>query len=287
MKSRISTCTCSCPGSRSPPRQRPTHACLSACKLTMSAPRDHAPSATGPPQTLTAGAKPAGRCTGWPAWLVWAAQRFGHPQMHKPHSAQNSVESPQGAAGGPHGFHNVARARAAHLAYGPGCWRGAWGWLGAVTWLGGWLRSTSVTSRNPTRGAELRAEQVHRRPGTVRTAARATERMADADDEPVLDRSFRGHKGAVTSLAFNPTTRQLASGSADGEPRLRLSAIGGSCLLLCVLHHNLRRVLAPCTRTRPAPPITSSARPRGCPAPRPPALSLPDPSLPMRYPQRA
>jgi len=54
--------------------------------------------------------------------------------------------------------------------------------------------------------------------------------MADADDEPVLDRSFRGHKGAVTSLAFNPTTRQLASGSADGEPRLRLSAIGGSCL---------------------------------------------------------
>ena len=106
------------------------------------------------------GRQARGRCTGWPAWLVWAAQRFGHPQMHKPHSAQNYVESPQGAAGGPHGFHNVTHARAAHLAYGPGCWRGAWGWLGAVTWLGGWLRSTSVTSRNPTRGAELCAEQV-------------------------------------------------------------------------------------------------------------------------------
>ena len=45
------------------------HACLSACKLTMSAPRDHAPSATGPPQTLTAGAKPAaGVLDGQPGW---------------------------------------------------------------------------------------------------------------------------------------------------------------------------------------------------------------------------
>jgi len=35
-------------------------------------------------------------------------------------------------------------------------------------------------------------------------------------DEPTLDRSFRGHKAAVTCLAFSPTTRQLASGSSDG-----------------------------------------------------------------------
>ena len=91
---------------------------------------------------------------------VGGATFWAPSNAQTPLAAQNYVESPQGAAGGPHGFHNVARDRAAHLAYGPGCWRGAWGWLGAVTWLGGWLRSTSVTSRNPTRGAKLRAKQV-------------------------------------------------------------------------------------------------------------------------------
>lgn len=34
--------------------------------------------------------------------------------------------------------------------------------------------------------------------------------------DPTLERSFRGHKGPVTSVAFSPTMRQLASGSTDG-----------------------------------------------------------------------
>ena len=88
---------------------------------------------------------------------VGGATFWAPSNAQTPLAAQNSSARRRG---GPNGFHNVAHARAAHLAYGPGCWRGAWGWLGAVTWLGGWLRSTSVTSRNPTRGAELRAEQV-------------------------------------------------------------------------------------------------------------------------------
>jgi WD40 repeat protein len=46
-----------------------------------------------------------------------------------------------------------------------------------------------------------------------------------ADDEPVLDRSFRGHKATVSCVAFSPTTRQLASGSADGACGRRLSCI--------------------------------------------------------------
>ena len=33
--------------------------------------------------------------------------------------------------------------------------------------------------------------------------------------DPTLERSFRGHKDAVTSVAFNPNMKQLVSGSAD------------------------------------------------------------------------
>ena len=33
--------------------------------------------------------------------------------------------------------------------------------------------------------------------------------------DPTLERSFRGHKGAVTSVSFAPSLRQLASGAAD------------------------------------------------------------------------
>lgn len=33
--------------------------------------------------------------------------------------------------------------------------------------------------------------------------------------DPTLERSFRGHKDAVTSLSFNPNLKQLASGGLD------------------------------------------------------------------------
>ena len=47
-------------------------------------------------------------------------------------------------------------------------------------------------------------------------------------DDPTLERSFRGHKDAVNSVAFNPNMKQLISGSQDGclmiwnfKPQLR------------------------------------------------------------------
>ena len=39
-------------------------------------------------------------------------------------------------------------------------------------------------------------------------------------EQPQLKRTFRGHKKTVTSLAFNPNMKQLASGSEDGAVML-------------------------------------------------------------------
>ena len=36
-------------------------------------------------------------------------------------------------------------------------------------------------------------------------------------EDPILERSFRGHKDAVTSVVFNPNMKQLVSGSLDGS----------------------------------------------------------------------
>jgi WD40 repeat protein len=42
------------------------------------------------------------------------------------------------------------------------------------------------------------------------------EAMAATVDDPTLERHFKGHRGAVTSVAFSPSVRQVATGSADG-----------------------------------------------------------------------
>lgn len=34
--------------------------------------------------------------------------------------------------------------------------------------------------------------------------------------DPSVDRTFRGHRGHVTSVCFNPNGRQVASGGVDG-----------------------------------------------------------------------
>ena len=46
--------------------------------------------------------------------------------------------------------------------------------------------------------------------------------------DPTLERTFRGHKSFVTSVAFSPTMKQIASGSGDNcimlwnmKPQLR------------------------------------------------------------------
>eukprot|EP00727_Mastigamoeba_balamuthi_P010146 m51a1_g5754 putative poc1 centriolar protein homolog a (393) ;mRNA; f:1197626-1199312 len=49
-----------------------------------------------------------------------------------------------------------------------------------------------------------------------------------SEQDPCLERSFRGHKGAVTGVSFAPSMRQLATSSAD------------SCVLLWGLHPQLR-----------------------------------------------
>jgi centriolar protein POC1 len=53
-------------------------------------------------------------------------------------------------------------------------------------------------------------------------------------DDPTLERSFRGHKDAVTSVAFNSNLKQLISGSLDNcvmvwnfKPQLRAFRFAG------------------------------------------------------------
>lgn len=53
-------------------------------------------------------------------------------------------------------------------------------------------------------------------------------------DDPTLERSFRGHRDAVTSVAFNTNLKQLISGSLDNcvmvwnfKPQLRAFRFAG------------------------------------------------------------
>lgn len=59
-------------------------------------------------------------------------------------------------------------------------------------------------------------------------------------DDPTLERSFRGHKDAVTSVAFNSNLKQLVSGSLDGsvmvwnfKPSLRAFRFAGHTAAVC------------------------------------------------------
>lgn len=39
--------------------------------------------------------------------------------------------------------------------------------------------------------------------------------MSSCPEDPSIVKHFRGHKGGITSLSFNPYTEQLVSGSVD------------------------------------------------------------------------
>ena len=58
--------------------------------------------------------------------------------------------------------------------------------------------------------------------------------LATQPDDPTLERSFRGHRDAVTSVAFNTNLKQLISGSLDNcvmvwnfKPQLRAFRFAG------------------------------------------------------------
>jgi hypothetical protein len=64
--------------------------------------------------------------------------------------------------------------------------------------------------------------------------ARPTRAAPAQPEDPTLERSFRGHKDAVTAVAFNSNLKQLISGSLDGtvmvwnfKPQLRAFRFAG------------------------------------------------------------
>lgn len=74
-------------------------------------------------------------------------------------------------------------------------------------------------------GEQLHSFQVRRKPGP---ACNSTSFFYLQGEDPALERSFRGHKDAVTSVVFNPNMKQVVSSSLDGvvmvwnfKPQLR------------------------------------------------------------------
>lgn len=65
--------------------------------------------------------------------------------------------------------------------------------IGEIGEIGGFLNNRKMPVSKPTRG------------------------MNALNEDPSLERHFKGHKGLVTSLHFSPTMKQLASGSMDNS----------------------------------------------------------------------
>jgi WD40 repeat protein len=87
--------------------------------------------------------------------------------------------------------------------------------------------------------------------------------------DPCLERTFRGHKNYVTSVAFSPSLRQLASGSADNtimlwnfKPQLRAFRFVGHQVfrdLVTVPHSSLSQSIVTDVQFSPGGDVLASA----------------------------
>jgi len=73
-------------------------------------------------------------------------------------------------------------------------------------------------------------------------------------EDPTLERSFRGHKDGVTSVAFNHNMKQLISGSLDGcvmvwnfKPQLRAFRFAGHKVGACLFANKCLKMCVACT----------------------------------------
>jgi WD40 repeat protein len=85
-------------------------------------------------------------------------------------------------------------------------------------------------------------------------------------EDPTLERSFRGHRDAITSVAFNPSMKQLVSGSLDNcvmvwnfKPQLRAYRFAGHkvCRYWCA--RNGENLILHAPRLRVATSFSSKA----------------------------
>jgi centriolar protein POC1 len=95
-------------------------------------------------------------------------------------------------------------------------------------------------------------------------------------EDPTLERSFRGHRDAVTSVAFNPTMKQLVSGSLDNcvmvwnfKPQLRAYRFAGHKVpsqlqAMCSAHGDVCGASASQSTGLAAPDLCSCGTPSVC-----------------------